>query len=162
MARKVWIPVALLLVALYFLAPTCRITDRGLAKLEVEEELRLGMPLNEVKARWYQYSKKPLVFDRAMSDEKVIAYRGMNRDESVNSFYLRFDLKRNLREVEWRYRPSMTSEKEQQLLELWTQRLWKPSLRIGFEGTTFYWADRKAVLELYVSSGICNLIHRLQ
>jgi len=147
---------------LYFFSPSCTLSDRGLAKLEIEEELRLGMPLDEVKSRWYQYSTKPLVFDSALSDTKHLVYRGNNRDTSVNAFYLRFDLKRTLREAEWRYQPSMAGVKEPQLVDFWTQKLWRPVRRRRFGGTSYLWVDRKAELELFVATGICQLTHRLR
>jgi hypothetical protein len=147
---------------LIFFSPSCTLTDRGLAKLEIEDELRLGMPLDEVKSRWYQYSTKPLVYDSALSDTTHITYRGINRDSTVNAFYLHFDLKRTLREAEWRYQPSMAEVKERQLLDLWTQRLWRPVRRRRFGGTSYLWVDRKAELELFVTTGMCHLTHRLR
>jgi hypothetical protein len=147
---------------LFFFSPSCTFSDRGLVKLEIEEELRLGMTLDEVKSRWYQYSTKPLVFDSALSDTKHLVYRGSNRDTSVNAFYLRFDLKRTLREAEWRYQPSMAEVKERQLVDFWTQKLWKPVRRHRFGGTSYLWVDRKAELELFVTTGICQLTHRLR
>jgi hypothetical protein len=91
-----------------------------------------------------------------------LTYRALSRDVSVNSFYLRFDLKRTLREVEWRFRPSMAEVKEVQLEQYWAKRLWEPTKHRGFDGTTYVWADRKAKLELYVSTGICHLTHKLR
>jgi hypothetical protein len=163
MARNGWWVVGLAIVGLLlFFSPSCTFKDRGLAKLEIEDELRLGMSLDEVKNHWYQYSTKPLVFDAALSDTQHITYRGNNRDMSVNAFYVRFDLKRTLREAEWRYQPSMADVKERQLLEYWTQKLWRPWRRRGLDGTTYLWIDRKAELELYVTTGICHLTQRLR
>lgn len=160
--RGWWVAGLVLVLLLYFFFPSCTFSDRGLAKLEIEEELRLGMTLDEVKSRWYQYSTKPLVFDSALSDTKHLVYRGNNRDTSVNAFYLRFDLKRILREAEWRYQPSMAEVKEPQLVEIWTQKLWSPVRRRRFGGTSYLWVDRKAELELFVATGICQLTHRLR
>jgi len=163
MGRKGGWVVALSMVALFLaFSPRCTFKDRGLAKLEIEDELRLGNTLDEVRSHWYQYSTKPLVFDAALSDTKRLTYRGNNRDMSVNSFYVRFDLKRTLREAEWRYQASMADVKERQLLEYWTERLWKPSRRRGLDSTTYLWVDRKAELRLYVATGICHLPHRLR
>jgi hypothetical protein len=159
---KRWGFVVLVLLLLILVVPRCEWADRGLAKLEVEEELRLGMPLDEVKSRWYQYSTKPLIMDTTMSDTKTLTYRALSRDVSVNTFYLRFDMDRTLREVEWRFRPSMAEVKEIQLEDYWVKRLWKPVKHRGFDGTTYEWADRKAKLELYVSTGICHLTHKLR
>jgi hypothetical protein len=163
MAKNGWWVVGLgMVVLLLFFSPTCTLKDRGLAKLEIEDELKLGISLDEVKSHWYQYSTKPLVFDAALSDTKHIVYRGNNRDMSVNSFYVRFNLKRSLREAEWRYQASMAQVKEKQLLDYWTKRLWRPVRRRGIDGTTYLWVDRKAELILYVTTGICHLTHRLR
>lgn len=163
MARHGWWVVALAVaIVLAFFSPSCTFTDRGLSRMEIEDELKLGVSLDEVRSRWYQYSTKPLVFDSALSDTKHLVYRGTNIDTSVNAFYLRFDLKRTLRQVEWRYQPSMSDIKARQLIDYWTRKLWKPARRRSLEGTTYLWVDRKAELRLFVATGICQLTQRLR
>ena len=57
----------------------CSLSDRGLAKLQVVEDLVLGTPMEDVKQEWFLYSTKPLVVDQTMSTEMDIVYRGVSR-----------------------------------------------------------------------------------
>jgi hypothetical protein len=140
----------------------CNFSDRGLAKLQVVEDLKLGISMDDVKQQWFLYSTKPLQVDDAVSSESDIVYRGVSRDPGVTSFYLFFNSKtKTLEQIEWRYHSSMTDMKENELLELWTKKLWSPSLHQRWDGRVYVWTDRKARLELYLADGICHLIHRL-
>lgn len=140
----------------------CGFSDRGLIKLQVVEDLRLGTSMEDVKQQWFLYSVKPLQVDQAVSSERQIVYRGMSRDPGVTSFYLFFNSKtKKLEQSEWRYHSSMTEGKEKELLDYWTKRLWKPSYHQRWEGKVYVWSDRKARLELYLADGICHLIHRI-
>ena len=87
----------------------CGFSDRGLAKLQIVEDLKLGASMEDVKQEWFLYSSKPLQVDQAVSSEKDIVYRGVSRDLGVTSFYLFFNSKnKKLEQVEWRYHSSMT------------------------------------------------------
>lgn len=143
-------------------AAGCNLTDKGLAQLQVVEEMFLGAPLDEIKSHWFLYSTKPLQVDQIISSDQRIVYRGVSRDPGVTGFYLFFDAKtRTLERAEWRYHSSMTNAKEKELLEEWTKRLGDPSYHRRWEGRVYSWADRNARLELYLSEGLCHLIHRL-
>jgi hypothetical protein len=140
----------------------CNFNDRGLAKLQVVEDLRLGTPMEDVKQQWFLYSSKALQVDQAVSSERDIVYRGVSRDQGVTSFYLFFHSKtKKLEKVEWRYHSSMTEAKEMELKNFWTRKLWEPSYHQRWDGKVFVWSDRKARLELYLADGICHLIHQL-
>ncbi len=140
----------------------CNLSDRGLAKLQVIEDLTLGLSLDDVKQQWFLYSTKPLQVDQAMSSDSDIVYRGVSRDPGVTSFYLYFNSKSKvLEQAEWRYHSSMTEAKEKELMDLWTKKLWEPSYQQRWDGKVYVWSDRKARLELYLADGICHLIHRL-
>ncbi|HUO57691.1 MAG TPA: hypothetical protein VMV05_05895 [bacterium] len=140
----------------------CNFSDRGLAKLQVVEDLKLGTPLEDVKQEWFLYSTKPLQVDQSVSSESDIVYRGVSRDPGVTSFYLFFNSKKKiLEQAEWRYHSSMTEAKEMELKDYWTKRLWPPSYHHRWEGKVYVWSDRRARLELYLADGICHLIHRL-
>src|SRR5579872_942178 len=149
------------LLLVLFLAG-CGFSDRGMAKLQVVEDLKLGTSLEDVKQQWFLYSVKPLQVDQAVSSESAIVYRGISRDPGVTVFYLFFDSKKkNLEQVEWRYHSSMTEAKEKELLDYWAKKLWEPSYHQRWDGKVYVWSDRKARLELYLADGICHLIHRL-
>ncbi len=140
----------------------CNLTDRGMAKLQVAEDLTLGQYMEDVKQQWFLYSTKPLQVDQAMSTERQIAYRGVSRDPAVTGFYLYFNSKTKiLEQAEWRYHSSMTESKEKELQDYWTKKLWPPSFQQRWDGKVYVWGDRKARLELYLADGICHLIHRL-
>jgi hypothetical protein len=140
----------------------CSFSDRGMAKLQVVEDLKLGASMEDVKQQWFLYSVKPLQVDQAVSSESSIVYRGISRDPGVTGFYLFFNSKKkNLEQVEWRYHSSMTEAKEKDLLDYWTKKLWEPSYHQRWDGKVYVWSDRKARLELYLADGICHLIHRL-
>jgi len=141
----------------------CDFRDRGIARLQVVEDLVLGTSLEEVKDHWYLYSKKPFLVDQEMSTSSAVVYRGESRDTGVTGFYMFFNSKnRVLEQVEWRYHSSMTEAKEKELLDLWTKKLGEPSLSRRWGGHVYAWSDRRAKLELYISDGICHLIHRLK
>lgn len=143
-------------------AAGCNFSDRGISKLEVVDELVLGMSLDEVKTHWYLYSTKALQVEQAISSESQLVYRGVSRDPGVTAFYLFFNTRTKVLErAEWRYHSSMTNSKEKELLEEWTKKLWTPSLHHRWDGRVYAWSDRKASLELYLADGICHLIHRL-
>jgi hypothetical protein len=140
----------------------CNLTDRGLAKLQVVEDLILGLPMDDIKHNWFLYSTKPMQVDQDMSDETAIVYRGVSRDRGVTGFYLYFNPKTKILEkAEWRYHSSMTAIKEKELVELWTKQLWPPSFHRRWDGRVYSWEDRRARLELYIADGICHLIQRL-
>ena len=141
----------------------CYFSDRGLAKLQVIEDLSLGSSMDDVKQQWFLYSTKPLQVDQAVSTDASIVYRGVSRDPGVTSFYLYFNSKtKTLEQAEWRYHSSMTNTKEKELLELWTKKLWEPGSQQRWDGKVYVWSDRKAELELYLADGICHLIHKLK
>lgn len=153
-----WFLLTFFLVAL----SGCNFSNRGLAKLQVVEDLALGTPMEDVRQQWFLYSTKPMRVDQAMSNESAIVYRAVSRDPGVTGFYLFFHSKsKALQKAEWRYHSSMTESKEKELLAQWTKKLWKPSYHQRWEGKVYLWSDRKARLELYLSDGICHLIHRL-
>ncbi len=140
----------------------CNLADRGLAKLQVVEDLALGASLEDIKQQWFLYSDKPLSVDEAMSGGTNLVYRGVSRDPAVTGFYLFFDARtKTLRQVEWRYQSSMTDAKEKELLETWTKKLWEPSYHRRWDGQVYVWSDRKAELQLYLADGICHLIQKL-
>lgn len=140
----------------------CNMTDRGIAKLQVVEDLTLGQNMEDVKQQWFLYSAKALQVDPALSSDRLIACRGVSRDPSVTAFFLYFNSKTKiLEQAEWRYHSSMTESKEKELQEYWTKKLWPPSYQQRWDGKVYVWADRKARLELYLADGICHLIHRL-
>jgi len=140
----------------------CGFSDRGMAKLQVVEDLKLGTLMDDVKQQWFLYSSKPLQVDQAVSSEKDIVYRGVSRDPGVISFYLYFNSKtKKLEQAEWRYHSSMTESKEKELRDYWAKKLWEPSYHQRWDGKVYVWSDRKARLELYLADGICHLIHRL-
>jgi hypothetical protein len=146
------------------LLPACSMTDRGISRIQVEDELILGSPLDEVRDHWYWYSKKRLQIDPLSAQKGYLTYRGVSHDPGVTSFILYFSIKtKDLRQIEWRYRPSLTEIKSQELLHYWTGRLkFKPSIWAQWGGKVYVWADRKAKLELVVGEGICHLRHRLR
>jgi hypothetical protein len=145
------------------LLPACSLTDRGIAKIQIEDELILGSPLDEVRVHWYWYSKKRLQIDPLSAEKGFLTYRGVSYDPGVTSFILYFSIKNKaLKQVEWRYRPSLTEIKTKELLDYWTQRLWSPSTEHHWGSKVFVWADRKARLELVMGDGICHLRHRLR
>lgn len=147
---------------LLFSITGCNFSNRGMAKLQVVEDLKLGTSMEDVKGQWFLYSTKPFRVDQAVSSESHIVYRGISRDPGVTSFYLFFNSKTKiLDQAEWRYHSSMTEAKEKELLDSWTKKLWKPSYHQRWEGKVYVWSDRKARLELYLADGICHLIHRL-
>lgn len=149
------------LLSLFILAG-CNLSDRGLAKLQVVEDLTLGASLEDIKQQWFLYSDKPLVVDESMSGGANIVYRGVSRDPAVTGLYLFFDPKtKTLRQVEWRYQSSMTDAKEKELLDTWTKKLWAPSYHRRWDGQVYVWSDRKAELQLYLADGICHLIQKL-
>ncbi len=153
-----WTTILLLLLSL----SGCNFNDKGLAKLQVVEDLKLGSLMEDVKQQWFLYSSKALQVDQAVSSEKDIVYRGVSRDQGVTSFYLFFNSKtKKLEQVEWRYHSSMTEAKEQELRDFWAKKLWEPSYHQRWDGKVYVWSDRKARLELYLADGICHLIHRL-
>ncbi len=140
----------------------CGFSDRGLAKLQIVEDLKLGASMEDVKQEWFLYSSKPLQVDQAVSSERDIVYRGVSRDLGVTSFYLFFNSKtKKLEQAEWRYHSSMTEAKEQELKDYWAKKLWEPSYHQRWDGRVYVWSDRKARLELYLADGICHLIQRL-
>lgn len=145
-----------------FLLAGCNLSDRGLSKLQVVEDLILGSSLEDIKQQWFLYSDKPLVVDDSMSGGSNIVYRGVSRDPAVTGFYLFFDPKtKTLRQVEWRYQSSMTAAKEKELLDTWTKKLWAPSYHRRWDGQVYVWSDRRAQLQLYHADGICHLIQKL-
>ena len=149
-------------LVLLFLLGGCNLTDRGMVKLQVVEDLKLGTSLEDAKQQWFLYSVKPLQVDQAVSSDTAIVYRGISRDPGVTGFYLFFNSKKKvLEQVEWRYHSSMTEAKEKELLDQWTKKLWEPSYHQRWDGKVYVWSDRKARLELYLADGICHLIHRL-
>jgi hypothetical protein len=140
----------------------CNLSDRGMAKLQVAEDLKLGTSMEDAKQQWFNYSSKPLVVDQTMSTDSDIVYRGVSFEPSVTGFYLFFNSKTKvLEQVEWRYHSSMTEAKEKELLDLWTRKLWTPSYHQRWDGKVYVWSDRKAQLQLYLADGICHLIQRL-
>lgn len=145
-------------------ASSCNLRDRGIAKIQLEDELILGLPLDEVRDHWYWYSKKRLQVDPLSAEKGYLTYRGESHDPGVTSFILYFDIKKKiLHDVEFRYRPSITVMKEQELLIHWTRELgFKPTVGHRWGGKTYTWADRKAKLELTVADGICLLRHHLR
>lgn len=150
------------LAGLFLALIGCNFSNRGMAKLQVVEDLKLGTSMEDVKGQWFLYSTKPFRVDQAVSSESHIVYRGISRDPGVTSFYLFFNSKTKvLDQAEWRYHSSMTEAKEKELLDFWTKKLWKPSYHQRWEGKVYVWSDRKARLELYLADGICHLIHRL-
>ena len=143
-------------------SPGCRLRDRGLAKLQVVEDLTLGTHMEDIKQQWFLYSPKRLVVDTSMSTEKDIVYRGVSRDPAVTAMFFFFNSRTKiLHQVEWRYHSSMTAFKEKELLEHWTKKLWPPELHHRWEGRVYVWRDRKAELDLYLADGICHLIQKL-
>jgi hypothetical protein len=151
-----------LLLLVFVALSGCNFSNRGLAKLEVVEDLKLGSPMEDVRQQWFLYSTKPMRVDQAMSTESSIVYRGVSRDPGVTGFYLFFHSRtKALEKAEWRYHSSMRDSKEKELLDHWTKKLWKPTFHRRWEGKVYVWSDRKARLELYLADGICHLIHRL-
>jgi len=149
------------LILLGFLAG-CHLSDRGLSKLQVVEDLTLGANMEDVKQQWFLFSNKELVVDQSMSTESEIVYRGVSRDPAVTSFYFFFNSRSKvLHQVEWRYHSSMTEAKEEELLDYWSKKLWVPSYHQRWDGKVYVWEDRKAQLQLYLADGICHLIQRL-
>jgi hypothetical protein len=149
-------------LCVFALLSGCNLSDRGLAKLQVVDELVLGAGLDEIKEHWFNFSIKRLQVEQTISNESFLVYRGVSRDPGVTSFYLFFRSKdKTLEKVEWRYHSSMTAVKEKELLDYWSKQLWAPSYHQRWEGKVFVWSDRKARLELYLADGICHLIHRL-
>lgn len=147
---------------LLLLLTGCNLTDRGLSRLQVVEDLTLGAGMEDVKQQWFLYSTKPIVVDQAMSTDSDIVCRGVSRDPAVTGFYFFFDSKTKLlHQVEWRYQSSMTEAKEKELQDYWTQKLWEPSYHRRWGGKVWAWSDRRAHLELYLDDGICHLIQRL-
>lgn len=147
---------------LFSLLSGCNLSDRGLSKLQVVEDLVLGSSMEDVKQQWFLYSTKPIVVDQAMSTDSDIVCRGVSRDPAVTGFYFFFDSKTKfLRQVEWRYQSSMTEAKEKELRDYWAQKLWEPSYHRRWDGKVWVWSDRRAHLELYLADGICHLIQRL-
>ncbi len=144
------------------LVSACSLQDRGLSKLQVAEDLTLCARLDDVKTDWFLFSTKPLQLDQTMSNESELVYRGVSRDPSVMGFYFFFNVKtKTLVRIEWRFHSSMTDSKEKELLALWTQKLGNPGFQQRWGGRTYVWQDRKARLELYLTDGICHLVHRL-
>jgi len=146
------------------LASSCALSDRGIAKIQLEDELILGLPVDEVREHWYWYSKKRLRVDPVSAEKGYLTYRGESHDPGITSFILYFNIKtKTLHHVEFRYRPSITQMKEKELLIHWTRELgFKPSTHRRWGGKMYRWADRKALLELTVADGICVLRHRLR
>jgi len=68
----------------------CDMTDRGIARLQVADDLTLGSSLEEVKGHWYFYSSKALQVDQIMSSSSYLVYRGASLDAGVTGFYLFF------------------------------------------------------------------------
>ncbi len=147
-----------------FLGTSCALSDRGIARIQLEDELILGLPLDEVRDHWYWYSKKRLQLDPLSAEKGYLTFRGESHDPGVTSFILYFSIKtKALRQVEFRYRPSITEMKEKELLIHWSKTLgFKPSVGHRWGGKIYTWADRKAKLELTVAEGICHLRHRLR
>ena len=146
----------------FFSLTGCTFSDRGLAKLQVAEDLKLGTAMEDVKQQWFLYSVKPFQVDQAMSNDQYIVYRGVSRDPAVTGFYLFFNSrKKQLEQAEWRYHSSMTEGKEKDLMDYWSKKLWSPSYHQRWDGKVYVWNDRRARLELYLADGICHLIHRL-
>jgi hypothetical protein len=140
----------------------CNLSDRGISKLQVAEDLTLGLPMEDIKQQWFLYSAKELVVDQSMSSDSDIVYRGVSRDPAVTGFYFFFNSKTMvLHQVEWRYHSSMTETKEKELLDYWTRKLWEPSYHQRWDGKVYVWGDRKAQLQLYLADGICHLIQKL-
>jgi len=152
------------LLGLATLLSACAFADRGIAKIQLEDELILGLPLDEVRDHWYWYSKKRLQMDPLSAEKGYLTYRGESHDPGVTSFILYFSIKtKTLRQVEFRYRPSITEMKSKELISLWSNTLkFKPSTGHHWGGKVYTWADRKAKLELTVGDGICHLRHRLR
>jgi hypothetical protein len=149
------------LFLLIFLAG-CNLSDRGMSKLQIAEDLVLGSGMEDVKQQWFLYSTKPLVVDQAVSTDLDIVYRGVSRDPAVTGFYLFFNSRTKiLEQVEWRYHSSMTEAKEKELLDHWTKKLWTPSFHQRWDGRVYVWQDRRAQLDLYLADGICHLIQRI-
>ncbi len=147
---------------LVFFLAGCHLTDRGLSKLQVAEDLALGASLEDVKQQWFLYSSKSLVMDQTVSSDSDIVYRGASRDPEVTGFYLFFNSRTKiLHQVEWRYYSSMTEAKEKELLDYWSRKLWPPSVHHRWGGEVYVWQDRKAQLDLYLADGICHLIQKL-
>jgi hypothetical protein len=140
----------------------CGLSDRGISKLQIAEDLGLGARLEDIQQQWFLYSTKELVVDQAMSGDSDIVYRGVSRDPAVTGFYFFFNSKSKiLHQIEWRYQSSMTEAKEKDLLDYWTKKLWEPSYHERWDGKVYVWGDRKAQLQLYLADGICHLIQRL-
>jgi hypothetical protein len=140
----------------------CDLSDRGLSKLQIAEDLALGGNLEDIKQQWFLYSAKELTVDQDMSRGAQIVYRGVSRDPVVTGFYFFFNSRtKTLQQVEWRYQSSMTEAKEKELLDYWTQKLWEPSCHQRWDGKVYVWGDRKAQLQLYLADGICHLIQKL-
>ncbi len=152
-------------MAVLFIAATltgCNLSDRGLSKLQVAEDLMLGANMEDSKQQWFLYSTKELVVDQLMSTDSDIVYRGVSRDPAVTGFYFFFNSKTKiLHQIEWRYQSSMTEAKEKELLDYWAKKLWNPSYHQRWEGKVYVWDDRKAQLQLYLADGICHLIQKL-
>ena len=141
----------------------CALSDKGIAKIQLEDELILGLPLDEVRDHWYWYSKKRLQIDPLSAEKGFLTYRGVSYDPGVTSFILYFSIKdKRLKHVEFRYRPSLTEIKTGELVKEWTERLGPPSIRRRWSSKRYVWADRKAKLEITVGDGICHLHHRLR
>lgn len=70
------------MVVLFLLASLvgCNLSDRGLSKLQVAEDLVLGTNMEDIKQQWFLYSTKELVVDESMSTDSDIVYRGVSRD----------------------------------------------------------------------------------
>jgi hypothetical protein len=140
----------------------CHLSDQGLSRLQVAEDLSLGTHLEDIQQQWFMYSTKELLVDQAMSTDSEMVYRGVSRDPAVTGFYFFFNSKTKiLHQVEWRYQSSMTEAKEKELLDYWSKRLWEPSCHQRWDGKVYVWEDRKAQLQLYLADGICHLIQKL-
>jgi hypothetical protein len=152
-----------LLGSLFILFLTgCNLADRGLSKLQVVDDLKLGTSMEDAKQQWFLYSTKPLQVDQSVGSDSDIVYRGVSRDPAVTAFYLFFNSKTQvLEQAEWRYHSGMTEAKEEELLDFWTKKLWVPSYHRRWDGKVYVWSDRKAQLELYLADGICHLIQKL-
>lgn len=152
--------------ALLLLLPlaSCAPPDRGIARLQLLEELRLADSLDEVRDHWWLYSLKPLRLDPTAGRRGNLTYRAVSRDTSVTTFLLHFDLKsKRLVETEWRYRPSLAEEKRKELLGRWTARLGKPEVdRHWGGGTSWIWRDFRGEIEIFAAEGICQMHHRLR
>jgi hypothetical protein len=134
----------------------CQLPNRGLDKIELARELKLGASAGEILYHWYMFSKRPLQSDSVLSNKSVVAYRGISYHVSVSGFYIFFNMAtRTLVKVEFMYRPSMAKEKEKSLLKQWTKALWKPEVIRQWGGQIYLWQDKYAQIKLYVSNGIC-------